>query len=50
MRERRARRSGEGAASAFLLELARSSLWWQKPEEALCRSERVLAQVMDRGS
>ena len=33
----------------FLLEAAGRYIWWQTPEEALVRPQRVLARVMDLG-
>ncbi len=33
----------------FLLEAAGRYIWWQAPEEALVRPQRVLARVMDLG-
>lgn len=33
-----------------LLQLAKKYLWWQKPEEAVSRPERVLAAAMNSGS
>ena len=33
----------------FLFEAAGRYIWWQTPEEALVRPQRVLARVMDLG-
>lgn len=33
-----------------LLQLAKKYLWWQKPEEAVQKPERVLAAAMNLGS